>query len=157
MNQEANSSGAFSMSVTGLDVFDRTLQKTNVWLVRVMEELGLQDRHQAYHFLRVVLHELRDRLPLPQVAHLGAQLPTLLRGVYYDGWRPSLTGSKEHLPEFLIKIGSEVDPSLNLSAETVTKCVLRVLSEKIDIGEIRQIISTMPLDMRALWSDAIAA
>jgi uncharacterized protein (DUF2267 family) len=43
------------MSATGLEVFDETLQKTNIWLKEIMEVLGL-DRHRAYQALRAVLH-----------------------------------------------------------------------------------------------------
>jgi uncharacterized protein (DUF2267 family) len=145
------------MSATGLDVFDRTIQKTNIWLQAVEEELRLPSRHQAYHLLRVVLHEVRDRLPMPQTAHLGAQLPTLLRGVYYDSWSPSLKGSKEHREEFLSHITAEIDPALNLSAEAVAKGVFHVISQKVDAGEIRQIIQTMPKDMQSLWPNKAAA
>jgi uncharacterized protein (DUF2267 family) len=56
------------MSATGLDVFDRTLQITHVWLDDIMAELG-PDRQRAYHALRAVLHALRDRLPLNLAAH----------------------------------------------------------------------------------------
>ena len=50
------------MSMTGLDVFDRTVHKTNSWLNELMEILGWSDRHKAYLALRVTLHALRDRL-----------------------------------------------------------------------------------------------
>src|SRR3546814_6955305 len=43
----------------------------------------------AYHALRSVLHALRDRLTLEEAAHLGAQLPMLVRGIYYDSWHPA--------------------------------------------------------------------
>ncbi|HEX6114281.1 MAG TPA: DUF2267 domain-containing protein [Geminicoccaceae bacterium] len=51
------------MSATGLDVFDKTLQTTNIWLDEILDELR-PDRQHAYHVLRAVLHALRDRLPL---------------------------------------------------------------------------------------------
>ncbi len=35
------------MSMTGLDVFDTTVQKTNIWLKDIMQELGWEDRHAA--------------------------------------------------------------------------------------------------------------
>jgi uncharacterized protein (DUF2267 family) len=77
------------MSATGLDVFDRTLQATNIWLDDIMQELGWSDRHRAYHALRAVLHALRDRLPVDDAAHFAAQLPMLIRGLFYEGWRPA--------------------------------------------------------------------
>lgn len=59
------------MSATGLPVFDDTVQKTNIWLNEVMDELG-PDRQRAYRALRAVLHTLRDRLTTEEAAHLSA-------------------------------------------------------------------------------------
>ena len=77
------------MSQTGLSAFDSTIHTTNVWLQEVMERLGWQDRHRAYLALRAVLHALRDRLTVEEVAPSGAQLPMLMRGFYItrDGIR----------------------------------------------------------------------
>jgi uncharacterized protein (DUF2267 family) len=72
-------------------VFDRTLYKTHTWLKEIMEVLGTEDRHRAYMALRAVLHALRDRLTVEEVAQLGAQLPMLIRGLYYEGWDRSVT------------------------------------------------------------------
>jgi uncharacterized protein (DUF2267 family) len=69
------------MSMTGLDVFDRTLQETNVGLKELMEDLHCDDRQKAYLALRAVLHALRDRLPVHEAVQLGAQLPLLVRGI----------------------------------------------------------------------------
>jgi hypothetical protein len=77
------------MSNTGLDVFDRTVQKTNSWLKNLMDELDWQDSQEAYAALRVTLQALRDRLTVEEVAQLGAQLPMLIRGFYYAGWDPT--------------------------------------------------------------------
>ena len=72
------------MSVTGVTTLDHTIQETNVWLKAIEEELELDSRQQAYSALRAVLHALRDRVP-PEVAiKLGAQLPILVRGIYYE-------------------------------------------------------------------------
>jgi uncharacterized protein (DUF2267 family) len=76
------------MSANGLEVFDKTLETTHIWLKEIMEDIG-PDRHVAWHVLSVVLQKLRDRLPLPLAAHLGAQLPMLIRGVYYDQFDPT--------------------------------------------------------------------
>ena len=75
------------MSASGLDVFDKTLQTTHLWLDEIQAELG-PDRQVAWKVLSVVLHKLRDRLPVQLAAHLGAELPLLVRGVYYDQFQP---------------------------------------------------------------------
>src|SRR3954452_19690727 len=82
------SSEECDMSATGLEVFDTTLQKTNEWLQEMMQEFGTESRQQVYLILRATLHALRERLPLEPMAHLGAQLPMLIRGFYYEGWSP---------------------------------------------------------------------
>src|SRR5207247_10739936 len=76
------------ITVTGLDVFDKTLQTTNIWLDEIMATLG-PDRQVAWHVLGAVLHALRDRLQIGLAVHLGAQLPLLVRGLYYAQWNPS--------------------------------------------------------------------
>ena len=86
---------------TGVTTLDHTIQETNVWLKGVEEELELDSRHQGYSALRAVLHALRDRLP-PEVAiKLGAQLPILVRGIYYEGWHAAGTPTRErHVEDF---------------------------------------------------------
>lgn len=79
------------MSATGLPVFDNTVQQTNLWLKSITTKLGVDDRHLAYSLLKGTLHALRDRIGPENAVHLGAQLPILLRGVYYEGWRPTTT------------------------------------------------------------------
>ena len=62
------------MHGAGLDVFDSTVHKTNLWLKEIMDALGWDDRHKAYQALRATLQAVRDRLTIDEIAHLGAQL-----------------------------------------------------------------------------------
>ena len=82
------------MSSTGLEVFDTTLQETNHWLKLMMGELGTDSRRTAFGALRGALHALRDRIDVDNAAHLGAQMPMLLRGAYYEGWHPAATPTR---------------------------------------------------------------
>ena len=83
------------MSATSVAAFDQTLQKANVWLRDIRTELWWLDSDRVYHALRAVLHALRDRLTLEEAVNLGAQLPLILRGCYYEGWRPRHAPSSE--------------------------------------------------------------
>ena len=97
------------MSATGLDVFDKTLQTTHIWLDELMAEIG-PDRQVAWHVLGAVLRALRDRIPLELAVHLGSQLPLLVRGIYYDQWHaPGRMDEKPRsLDAFLENIGEQL-------------------------------------------------
>src|SRR6185312_14880455 len=94
-----------AMSPLQVEVFGSTVEKSYSWLHDLMTELGWQDPHRAYRALRAVLHTLRDRLTVDEVAQLGAQLPMLIRGLYYEGWDPSGKPLRErHREQFLAHI-----------------------------------------------------
>ena len=141
------------MSITGLKVFDTTLQKTNEWLDEIRNELAVEDRRTAYLVLRATLHALRDRLPLEETAHLGAELPMLIRGFYYEGWRPAQQPIKMHAQEFLLRVEEELagGNSVRLDSEMVVRTVFLVLSRRIATGEIDQIEQSLPKDLRHFW------
>ena len=97
------------MSATGLEVFDDTIQKTNIWLKDIMESLGRDNRRLAYRALRAVLHALRDRMTVEEAAHLSAELPMLVRGIFYEQYRPADMPVKiRDQQEFLDTINQEI-------------------------------------------------
>ncbi|RUV54280.1 DUF2267 domain-containing protein, partial [Mesorhizobium sp. M5C.F.Ca.IN.020.29.1.1] len=115
------------MSATGLDVFDKTLQTTNIWLDEIMAEMG-PDRQIAWHVLGAVLHALRDRMQPDLAAHLGSQLPILVRGAYYDQYQPSKTPEKlRSLDEFLAKIKAELEFTRPVDSNDAFRVVSKVL------------------------------
>ena len=98
-------------TATGVTALDHTVQETNVWLKAIDEQLVLENRHHAYNALRAVLHALRDRLQPEAAVKLGAQLPIMVRGIYYEGWHMAATPTKErHLEEFAAHILKELPP-----------------------------------------------
>jgi uncharacterized protein (DUF2267 family) len=138
------------MSATGLAVFDETLHKTNTWLKEIAEELD-SDRHRAYQALRGVLHCLRDRLTIEEAAHLGDQLPMLVRGFYYEGWRP--VGKPEKIrsrEDFLDPVAGNI-PHSPIDPEDATRAVFRVLERHVTSGEISDVIHELPQGIRGLW------
>ncbi|MEV0976581.1 DUF2267 domain-containing protein [Streptomyces sp. NPDC049915] len=82
------------MVETGFSSFETMVDKANRLLKDVEEvfEWPKERRKQSYTALRAVLHPLRDRLPAETGVQFGAQLPTIGRGVYYDGWKPAIVG-----------------------------------------------------------------
>ena len=65
-------------------------QQAQEWLNDLGQRPPFESPAQAYSLLRAVLHAVRDRLTAEEVAHLGAQLPMIVRGFYFEGWRPAL-------------------------------------------------------------------
>ena len=141
------------MSQTGLAQFDSTLQTTNTWLKELMDKMGWEDRHRAYHALRAVLHALRDRLTVDEVITLGAQLPMLVRGFYYEGWHAGDKPLKERRKEaFLAHIAESFRDNPDIDPEEVARAVFQVLAEHLTSGEIEGVKHCLPTDLRSLWS-----
>jgi len=140
------------MSATGLEVFDKTVQTTNAWLKEITEATGL-DRLRAYHVLTAVLHALRDRLTVDEVAQLGAQLPILVRGLYYDRWHhPAGKPDRlRHKEEFLATVAAELDDIGPIDPEDATRAVFAVLERHIAPGEIEDVKAMLPTHLRELW------
>ncbi|HWX46531.1 MAG TPA: DUF2267 domain-containing protein [Roseomonas sp.] len=144
------------MSTTGLEVFDRTLQTTNTWLGEVMERLGT-DRQVAWHALGAVLRAVRDRLPVELAAHLGAQLPLLVRGTYYDQWHPAAQPERTRtLQEFLARVESGLHGTRPLDVREATRAVLYTLTHHVDPGQVAKVVEALPEEVRALWHDSAA-
>ena len=139
------------MSSTGLEVFDETLHKTNTWLKEIAQVVGL-DRHGAYQVLRAVLHCLRDRLTFNEAAQLGAQLPMLVRGIYYEAWHPAGKPAKiRSRDEFLTGITMRIAMKQSVDAENAARAVFRTLENHVSPGEIRDVINVLPQEVRTLW------
>jgi len=139
------------MAATGLKAFDTTVEKTNIWLKEIMEDMGTEDRHRAYLALTAVLHALRDRLPVNEAVHLGAQFPMLIRGLYYEGWDPGRQPIKHDRESFLQYVQNHFRTEPSLDADCMVRAVLKVISNRIAEGEIKNVMGVLPKDLRELW------
>jgi uncharacterized protein (DUF2267 family) len=143
-----------AMSLTGLEVFDTTVHRTNSWLKEFMELQGWENRQRAYLAFRATLHALRDRLTVEEVAHLGAQLPMLVRGFYYEGWDPTGKPLKvRHKDQFLENIRQEMKVDDPVDPERVARGVFTVLSKRVSEGEIENVKHLLPEGIRELWPE----
>jgi uncharacterized protein (DUF2267 family) len=141
------------MSTTRLAVFDKTLQETNLWLKDLMGRLGTDDREQAYGVMKATLHALRDRIGPENAVHLAAQLPMLLRGVYYEGWRIAGTPTKErHKDAFFDHVRREMSQDWPVDTESAVRAMFEVMWHRLDQGEIAKLIRMFPPELRELWT-----
>ncbi|MFB9831327.1 DUF2267 domain-containing protein [Actinoallomurus acaciae] len=141
------------MTQTGYSSFDTTLHKTNRMLRQIEESCGWpkERRNQSYNALRAVLHAVRDRLTVDEAAHFAAQLPMLVRGLYYDGWHPSEVPVKMHREEFLDHIRREMPPyEVEGGVEKLVSSVTQALRLYVTDGEWEGIKAELPKDLAAM-------
>ncbi|HYD37471.1 MAG TPA: DUF2267 domain-containing protein [Allosphingosinicella sp.] len=144
------------MSATGLDVFDKTLQTTNIWLNEIMDRIG-PDRQVAWKVLSTVLHKLRDRLPIELGAHLGAQLPLLIRGVYYDQFEPAKIPTECRTPdEFKAEVAEWLSDIRPVDPDEAIAAVFGVLNRHLSEGQLAKVRNALPKGLRMVWDGADA-
>ncbi|HMN28831.1 MAG TPA: DUF2267 domain-containing protein, partial [Caldilineaceae bacterium] len=95
------------MSTARFHNFDHSLQEAHAWLNDIAEQMGNPNRQLAYHALRGVLFALRDRLTVEEVFDLSAQLPLLIRGLFFEGYQVNGKPQKYHADEFLARVEHE--------------------------------------------------
>ena len=145
------------MSAVGLEGLDHTVQLTHRWINELDERLGWSNKPRSYRLLKAVLHALRDWLRPEEAADLAAQLPTLLRGAYYEQWRPGAVPVKHRSKaDFLVRVEDafKADPLAQPSREVMA--VLELLSSKITAGEIDDVRRALPEDVRNMWPQPYA-
>jgi uncharacterized protein (DUF2267 family) len=142
------------MSDVGYSAFTTTVSKTNRVLKDIEEAYGWpkERREQSYSALRSVLHALRDRLTIQEAADLAAQLPMLIRGLYYEGWSPSRVPVKMRSSQFLERVRRGLNFSLDGQAgvEHLVKTVMTALTRFVTPGELEDVKAIVPNDIVAL-------
>jgi uncharacterized protein (DUF2267 family) len=132
--------------------FDKTVEKTNIWLNQLQTSLAWDDRERAYHALRAVLHAVRDRLPPHEAVDFGAQLPMLVRGFFYEGWHPANKPLKYRRRQPFLEGVAKNAPAIDeADLERVVTAVFDLLSSQLPRGERDQVRCALPAGVRDLW------
>jgi uncharacterized protein (DUF2267 family) len=127
------------------------VQQIQEWLKELRDNADLADEAEALSVLRSVLHQLRDRLTPAEAIELGAQLPVIVRGIYYEGWRPSQTPEKVRSKQkFLDEVMLKMLPR-RLNPEVAVKDVFALIAHHCDPGEVGDVIGQLPSDIKELW------
>lgn len=140
------------MTQSQLHIANHALQSLHEWLKELGTIVNWEDEQRAYRLLCVTLQALRDWLDVNEASQLGAQLPLLVRGIYYEGWRPAETPVAERSREaFLARIEEafKTDP-IDSTSEAVTS-VFKLLNLRISKGEIEDVRMRLPSALRELW------
>jgi uncharacterized protein (DUF2267 family) len=129
-------------------------QQVQQWLKELCDNGDLADLDEALAVLRVVLHQLRDRLSVEEAVDLAQQLPIIVRGFYFEGWQPSRVPSKVHSRRQLADETTIALLPRTVPAERAIRDVLALLAHHCDPGEIADVIAQLPQELKELWPES---
>jgi uncharacterized protein (DUF2267 family) len=116
-----------------------------------MQRLGWHDRDKVYSALIAALHALRDWLPREEAIYVGASLPALLRGLYYEGWHAARHPPSKSRRAFVERIHDGVHREPGIDAEQVAKAVLALLAARLPPAELENAKAATPEELHGLW------
>jgi uncharacterized protein (DUF2267 family) len=137
---------------THLDFFDNAVRDAYGWLDDIVAGAAWDDRSVALRALGATLQALRDELTTEQNTILSAQLPTIIRGIYYEGWKPHENNAPKGTRErFLNKITVALSHPYNeFDPEEIAETVLEVLTVRAP-RETAKIRTTLPAEIQRLF------
>ena len=139
------------MAITGIPTLDHAPQAFAEWLNELCDVLGWQ-KPRAYLLLCETLHAIRDFLTVDEAADLAAQLPVLVRGVYFDGWDPSRTPVKpRNKSDLLRRVESRFRKEPLEDSECAVAAVFDLLRRHVSWGEFQQVKQSMRKPIQELW------
>jgi uncharacterized protein (DUF2267 family) len=142
-----------SMTATGVPTLDHAPQVFAQWLGELCDDLGWTQKPRAYLLLHTTLHAVRDFLPANEAADLAAQLPVLVRGVFYEGWTPAKTPVKpRNKADFLGRVDAHFQDEPLEDTERAVAAVLDLLRRHVSAGELEQVRHAMRKPIQELWA-----
>ncbi len=124
------------MGQTSVPGFIHAAEQAQQWVNELASDLNWNER-RALKLLRSALHALRDWLPPAEAADLSAQLPTLVRGIYFEGWLPAEAPAAErNKSDFVERIERDFSDDLLHDPDLAIAAVFRLLDRHISKGEV---------------------
>jgi uncharacterized protein (DUF2267 family) len=134
-------------------ILERSVEQARHWIDETATELGHDDKRAAYRALKGVLHTLRDRSTVAESAQLASQLPELIRGAYYENWRPATPERYRDAAGFLDRVRDHAGLAGETEASFAVSGVMTVLRRHVSGGELDDVLATMPPPIRELLED----
>lgn len=139
------------MGGTSIANFTQAAQQAQQWVNELADDLDWDER-RAYRLLRCVLHALRDWLTQEEMVDLSAQLPVLIRGIYFEGWKPLEAPVRDRKKaDFIGRVQDSFSDDLLNDPDAAVTAVFRLLGRHVSHGEIVQVRNSMKKSMRELW------
>ncbi len=144
--------------MTTLNEFKPSLETTRQWLGELMKEMNTEDEAYACRALRFTLQELREHLPPAEGADLASQFPLIIKGLFYEGWRPAAKREKSrYADDFLAKLSPQFKELSDEQIEMMVQDVFVFLSQKVSAGEIEDVVQCLPKELRDLWPQPLTS
>lgn len=142
------------MLATHIDAINDTVQKTQIWLKSLEEDGPFDSEAQAYSALRAVLHSFRDRLTVDEAVKFASQLPMLVRGIYFEGWRPPLAPNswEQSREDFYASIKESLPRNETIDPEHASMAVFRLLKREMSPGLVENAKAQLPGPIKELWA-----
>jgi uncharacterized protein (DUF2267 family) len=142
-----------TMPDTQVRALDDSVHTTNEWLKELADMLHVE-RETAYKALRGYLQTVRDCVGTDEAADLAAQLPLLLRGVFYHGWNPSKGPVRMDRGQFAAAVarsGQLIGPN-DPDPFHVIRVTTEFLNRRVARGEMEDVIGRLQRDVRELMT-----
>jgi len=137
--------------MASLEDLDIAVSVARDWIEDLAHQLAWHDRNLVYLAFITVLHSLRDQLPRTEVIALGAQLPPLVRGLYYEGWHASARLRARTRAAFLERVHEGLHRDPGIDVEEVARAVLATLSARLPSAEVEEIRAAVPKHLHGFW------
>jgi uncharacterized protein (DUF2267 family) len=140
------------VSAQGLEIIDHAAQTTHEWVGELAGRLDWASKRSALRLLRVTMHQIRDHLQVDALAQFSAQLPLLIRGMFFEGWVPKRTPSKIRSADaFVSAIEDQLGDTDDYRGREDIVYVFLLLNARLSAGEIEDVRACLPADIRGLW------
>jgi len=137
--------------------FNQFAKEANTFLKEYAAELNLaKDTDKAGRILSSILHGLREVISTEESLQLIAQFPMFLKAIYVNGWSGKAKIKVKTMVEFIDVIRdfngvtSIYDFESDEIAENYIKSTFIILRKYISLGELEDIRTVLPKDLKPL-------
>jgi uncharacterized protein (DUF2267 family) len=137
--------------------FDQYSAKGKEFLKKASVTMQVEyDENVAGRIVRAVFHALRDQLSPEENLQLLAQLPTVLKGVYVEGWKFSPKHRIHHAGDFFNEVRKRLgataahDLGNDQMARRRIGGVFEAMAHYVSEGELADVSSQLPNDLKSL-------
>ena len=132
--------------------FSAALLAAEDWIDDLTRRIGWWDSERVYSVFVAALHAFfRDSLPRNEAVYVGAQLPPLLRGFYYEGWHATGLAAARGREAYLERIRDSLHRDPGIDAEEVARAVFSLLAARMPAAELEDAKASTPKALHYLW------